>query len=165
MGLIVLAVAGTYGVSHLRRHHFQTLTAQGGLVGGGSILIDTETGVECSARFDMKWTDANKKAVWAAGLTAKKAEAAYAAYVSSQHMSMFDQVAAINLIREPAPIPTSSAGLPPLIPAPTKFEYLYSSMEDQDAAYNALVEKANDEKVLDPDSSYFKNFPLCKDVR
>lgn len=70
VGLIVLTAVGTYGVSHHRRHHFEPTK-----LGDGSILLDTETGVECSARFGMKWTDADEKAVWAAGLEAKKLEA------------------------------------------------------------------------------------------
>jgi hypothetical protein len=160
VGLIVLTAAGTYVVSHHRRHHFEPTK-----LGDGSILVDTETGVECSARFGMKWTDANKRAVWSAGLAAKKAETAYASYVSSHHMDIFDQVAAINRMSEPAREPAPSAGLPPLKPAPLEFDNLYSSMEDQDSKYNSLVEKANNEKVLDPDSSYFQNLPLCKDVR
>jgi hypothetical protein len=158
VGLIVLTAVGTYGVFQNRRHHFEPTK-----LGDGSILLDTETGVECSARFGMKWTDANKKVVWAAGLAAKKAETAYASYVSSHHMDIFDQFAAINQIHTPEPTPP--AGLPTPIRILTEFENLYSSMEDQDLTYNALVEKAANEKVPDPDSSYFQGFPLCKNIR
>jgi hypothetical protein len=31
--------------------------------------------------------------------------------------------------------------------------------------YNQLVKKTDNEKIPDPDTSYFPNFPLCKDVR
>jgi len=74
VGLIVLTAVGTYAVSRHRHHHFEPTK-----LADGAILLDTETGVECSARFTMKWTDANKKAVWAAGLEAKKLEAEYVA--------------------------------------------------------------------------------------
>lgn len=158
LGLIVLTAVGTYAVTHHRRHHFEPTK-----LGDGSILLDTETGVECSARTGMKWTDANKKVVWAAGLEAKKAETAYGDYVAAHHMDLFDQIAAINLISKPERTPPN--GLATLVRAPTEFENLYSAMEGLDSTYNELVAKADHEKVPDPDSSYFPNFPLCKDVR
>ena len=157
IGLIVLTAAGSYGLCHVRRHHFQPTK-----LGDGAVLLDTDTGIECSARFGMKWTESNKQAVWSAGLAAKKAEAAYESYVASHRMDIFDQVAAINLIRKPEPNP--SAGLPPLTHVVTEFESLYSSMEDQDSTYNALMKKADKERVPDPNSSYYEAFPLCKDI-
>ena len=156
IGLIVLTAVGTYGVTRVRRHHFQPTKLDG-------ILVDTDTGVECSARFGMKWTDDNKKAVWSAGLAAQKAEAAYASYVSSHHMDLFDQVAAIDLIKKPKPSPP--ADLPPPVHLPTEFENLFSSMEDLDSTYNGLVSKAYHDEVPDPNSSYNPAYPLCKDIR
>lgn len=158
VGLIVLTAVGTYVVTHHRRHHFEPTK-----LGDGSILLDTETGVECSARTGTKWTDANKKAVWAAGLAAKKAEAAYASYCEAHRMDIFDQVAAIDQIGKLEP--TAPQRLPAPIRVPTEFENLYSAMEDEDSTYNQLVAKADHEKVSDPDSSYYPNFPLCKDIR
>jgi hypothetical protein len=146
VGLIVLTAVGTYGVSHQRRHHFQTITVDGASVGGGSILIDTETGVECSARYGMKWTDANKKAVWAAGLAAKKLEAEHTVHASSGSVP--------------------KTGADPL-PPPQPVDWIDQSVDLMAAEdkYNQLVQKADKEKVPDPDSSYFQGFPLCKDVR
>lgn len=143
VGLIVLTAVGTYGLSHPRRHHFEPTK-----LGDGAILLDTETGVECSARFGMKWADANKKAVWAAGLEAKKLEV--------EHTVHFPP---------PTPIPTSSAT--DTLPTPQPVDYIDETpvllaAEDR---YNQLARKTDNEKVPEPDSSYFQSFPLCKDVR
>jgi hypothetical protein len=113
-------------------------------LGDGAILLDTETGVVCSARFAMKWTDANKKAVWAAGLEAKKLEAKYSAGYSPPPPL------------PPTPIFDLSTAQPPL-PHDARFDLMTAEYN-----YNQLVRKADDEKVPDPDSSYFQSFPLCK---
>jgi hypothetical protein len=142
VGLIVLTAVVTYELSHHRRHHFEPTK-----LGDGSILLDTETGVECSARFAMKWTDANKKAVWAAGLAAKKAEAKYSAGYSPPPPL------------PPRPIFDLSTAQPPL-PHDARFDLMTAEYN-----YNQLVEKADNEKVPDPNSSYFQSFPLCKNIR
>jgi hypothetical protein len=174
VGLIVLTAIGTYGVSRSRRHHFEPTK-----LGDGSILLDTETGVECSARFDMKWTDDDKRSVWAAGLAAKKTEKEYNDFIPA-------------FIPASEPIPTGATTLPPprpykpgdILPPPQplplagsscmvfatdekveKCNDLFVAMQNADSEYNALVKKADNKKIPDPDSSYFKNFPLCKNIR
>ncbi len=165
-GLIVLTAVVSYGVSRSRQHHFEPTK-----LGDGSILLDTETGVECSARFDMKWTEANKKAVWAAGLAAKKLEAKYTIHLPPPTPDTTAPVSAPTSSGVPVPedalpaVPavTSADQLPPLKPV----DYIEQTADllAAEAKYNELVEKADNEKVPDPDSSYFKSFPLCKDVR
>ena len=141
LALIVLTAVGTYGVSHSRQYHFEPTK-----LGDGSILLDTETGVECSARFGMKWTEANKKAVWAAGLAAKKLEAKYSIDLSA------------------GLVPRSAAdSLPPPQPKPV-FDQAANLLAAEDE-YNQLVRKADNEEIPDPDSSYFQSFPLCKNIR
>jgi hypothetical protein len=147
VGLIVLTAIGTYAVSRRRHHHFESTK-----LGDGAILLDTETGVECSARFGMKWTDTNKKAVWAAGLEAKKIEAEY---IASQSTNPAPAV--------PIPADATTAPADPFKEFgghPDVFDL--AAAEDK---YNQLIQKAESEKIPDPDSSYFKSFPLCKDVR
>lgn len=150
-GLIVLTAIGTYGLSHHRRHHFEQTK-----LGDGSIVLDTETGVECSARFGMKWTDANKKAVWAAGLAAKKLEAEHTIHAADAAAPLANTV----------PVPAGATlgdSLPPLRPV----DYIDRTADllAAEDKYNRLVQKADNERVPDPDSSYFLSFPLCRDIR
>jgi hypothetical protein len=173
VGLIVLTAVGTYAVSRHRHHHFEpTKLAE------GAILLDTETGVECSARFAMEWTDADKKAVWAAGLTAQKAEREYDSFIpeiifpyDASSVPQSTKSAPANTFSEfggkalPIPVNGSACGLLPPGEKVQKCNDGFSAMQEADAKYNALVKKADSEKVPDPDTSYFPAFPLCKDVR
>jgi len=159
-GLIALTAIGTYGLSQLRRHHFEQTK-----LGDGSIVLDTETGVECSARFGMKWTDTNKKAVWAAGLAAKKLEAEHTIHVSSG-------VAPKNAADAAAPpantVPVSAgATLGDALPPLQSVDYIDQTADllAAEDKYNRLVQKADNERIPDPDSSYFLSFPLCRDIR
>jgi len=92
-------------------------------------------------------------------LEAKKIEAEYAAS------------------HPPVPVPTVPAGASPIpeketTAPPDAFKefggqaypalFVLWGAEDR---YNQLVKKADSEKVPDPDTSYFPNFPLCKDIR
>jgi hypothetical protein len=149
-GLIVLTGIGSFVFAHYlqRRHHFEPAR-----IGDGSILIDTESGVECSARFGMKWTDENKRAAWAAGLAAKKLEAKYSVPIPFDAYTL--------------PPPRSGVAVADQLPPPqsvTVFDQAADLLAAEDK-YNQLVEKADSEKVPDPDTSYYKSFPLCKDVR
>jgi MinD superfamily P-loop ATPase len=68
--LIVLTAAGTFVIVHPRRHHFEQTKLD-------SVLLDTDTGVRCSAVFSTKWTDADEAAVQAAELVLREAKARY----------------------------------------------------------------------------------------
>lgn len=159
-GLIVLTAVGTFVLAHPRRHHFEPTKFE-----GGAVLLDAETGVLCSGRVGLKWSDADKKAVWAAGLAAKKAETEYYAFdgKANGHIDM------------PAGLDHDSLPYPTAVGSPCdrflrneqreKCDGLFIAMRDADSKYDALVQKADSEKVPDPDSSYFKNLPLCKELR
>jgi hypothetical protein len=158
VGLIVLTAVGTYAVSRHRHHHFEPTK-----LGDGAILLDTETGVECSARFGTKWTDANKKAVWAAGLEAKKIEDAYKSRIDLS-AGLVPRTATDS---SSVPIP-GNAATAPADPFKEFGGHTYPDVFDVAAAedkYNQLVQKADKEKVPDPDTSYFQSYPLCRDVR
>jgi hypothetical protein len=181
VGLIVLTAIGTYYVSHSRHHHFEPTK-----FGDGAILLDTDTGAECSARFDMKWNHDDKKAVWASGLVAKKAEQEYSDFipVGAETLPSPEPYTGPDFI--PASVPNPNVKSLPIPagavigPSPAadsscwvfttqdkveKCNDLFAAMQKADAEYNVLVQKADSEKIPDQNTSYFKNFPLCKDIR
>jgi hypothetical protein len=162
VGLIVLTAVGTCAVSRHRRHHFEPTK-----LGDGSILLDTETGVECSARFGMKWSDANKKAVWSAGLAAQNANKEYNTFIqaSAKQSPMSEPVLGDEL---PLPIPMPYDGICTGFSTDEevkKCNDLFSKTQNTYLEYNTVKAKADKEKVPDHDSSYFQGFPLCKDLR
>lgn len=163
-------------IAHPRRHHFEPTKFE-----GGTILLDTDTGVLCSARFGMKWSDDNKKAVWAAGLTAKKTEAEYRVFelanplpppTPAPYINESGSVSESDYIppTAPVPIPIDLSPLPidlsvPLIPYPdTQLHNLFVATQDADSKYNELVSKADNEQVPDMHSSGIKGLPLCKNI-
>lgn len=144
VGLIVVTAVGTYVIAHPRRHHFEQ--AKGG---DGAILLDTDTGVLCSARVGMKRTDADEVAVQAAALVLREANAHYESSVT-HNFPPAGELATKDFRWE------TCDG--------TCVSFL-NSKQDAESNYNALVQKANDEQVPDMNTSGIKSLPLCKDLR
>jgi hypothetical protein len=163
-GLIVLTAVGTYVIAHPRRHHFEPTKFE-----GGAVLLDAETGVLCSGRFGLKWNDADRKAVWAAGLAARRAEKEYNSFIEEGVKAFIASQPAKHGGELPVPVPMPVEGnscyVFSIVEEVRKCNDLFSAINCADSEYNSLVARADNEKVPDADSSHFKSLPLCKDLR
>lgn len=148
-GLIVLTAVGTYVIAHHRRHHFEPTTFQ-----DGAVLLDTETGVLCSARVGTKWTGDDKKAVAEASLAAQEAHQEFgAAYDASPAIQVEETYG------------TFKTGRVITTHCDDKCVNARDAMETADANYWTVVRKADIGGVPDANTPGIKGFPLCKNIR
>jgi hypothetical protein len=145
VGLIVLTAVGTYVIAHPRPHHFESWKGNS----SGTVLLDTDTGVLCSTRVVMKWTDANTEEVQATSQAVSRATDAHIVAMDELNSKLDDSQRRFNC----ATAPVNSA----LAIACEKEGDTADARREAKSKYDAAVRKANAEQV--------SAFPLCKDIR
>jgi hypothetical protein len=145
VGLIVLTAVGTYVIAHPRPHHFESWKGNS----SGTVLLDTDTGVLCSTRVIMIWTDANMEEVQAASQADSRAGDALTVAMGELNSKLDDSQGKFNC----ATAPVNSA----LEVACEKEGDADDARREAESKYDAAVRKANAEQV--------NGFPLCKDIR
>lgn len=145
VGLIVLTAVGTYVIAYPRPHHFESWKGNS----SGTVLLDTDTGVLCSTRVIMKWTDANMEEVQAASQAVSRARDADIVAMGELNSKLDDSQGKFNC--ETAPVNSA------LDVACEKDDDTDDARREAESKYDAAVRKANAEQV--------NGFPLCKDIR
>ncbi len=144
VGLIVLTAVGTYVIAHPRPHHFESWKGNS----SGTVLLDTDTGVLCSTRVIMKWTDADMEEVQATSQAVSRAMDAHIVAMGELNSKLDDSQGKFNC--ETAPVNSA------LDVACEKDDDTDDARREAESKYDAAVRKANAEQV--------NGFPLCKDI-